>query len=816
MVGVKEKESFAQEVRSRRKALGLSQKELAYCAGCSIKTIEKIESGERRPSRQVAELVAHCLGLGELERPAFMALSREPLAIASAHTTTPNNLPAPATAFVGREKEVMEGSRLLRNEDVRLLTFSGPPGIGKTRLSLRVASQVLAAFPDGAYFVPLATVRDPEMVPTAIAHTLKVQSVSGQSDLELLQDYLRNRRLLLVLDNFEQVVEGGPAVGALLTYAPGLKVATSSREPLHLYGEYEFPVPPLSLPDISNLPPLEELTRYEGIRLFAQRAQAANRAFELTRENAAQVAAICARLDGLALAIELAAAQIREYTPAEIVQRLEPSLDLLVGGPRDLPARQQTLRAAIAWSHDLLGEEEQEIFCRLSVFAGANAKAIAKLSNQKPEVRNQEALLESLVDKSLLRREGRGGDSRYWMLETIRDYAAEKLGEGGKKEETERRHAAYYLSVAQEGNTQIRGPHSARWLGDLETEHDNMRLALRRSLDSGDSATALRLASALRWFWYLRGYVAEGRRWLDEALAAGKDPTPERADALTALGVLAERLGDYEGAKAALTESVGLWRSLGDTPGTARALHNLAGVALEHNEYDRAEKLYGESLELWRSLGDVRNMAATLHNLSIIVYSRGDYDRALEMCREALPLMEATGDWTFVGRLLTGMGEILRLKGDYEEAGQYYRRSIELADRLGDRKGRSIVLVNLGYVERRIGKIDLAEEYTREALGLDLEAGDSASVAQDLIALGGVAGSRGQAEKAARLFAAADTLMSNLAVTLATPDRIEYERDLDAVMAQLSEPEWAKLQQEGRTMSPDQAVEYALSTGAQV
>jgi predicted ATPase/transcriptional regulator with XRE-family HTH domain len=824
--------TFGQHVKALRRALGLSQKEVAYCAGCSLKTIEKIEAGERRPSRQVAELLATCLAVPSGKRQSFLELSREPLtAVGEASTTAPptssvqpfrstipNNLPAPATPFIGREAEVQVGTKLLRSDEVRLLTFSGPPGIGKTRLSLRVATAMLGMpdFAEGIYFVPLATIREPSAVAAHIARTLKVADDDTRTPVELLREYMRGKRILLLLDNFEQVVSAGPVVSELLLAAPGLKVVTSSREPLHLYGEHDFPVPPLSLPDPSDLPSFEKLEHYEGIRLFLQRASAVQPGFAISPDNASDIVAICARLDGLPLAIELAAARTRHFTPGEILQRLEPSLQLLVGGPQDLPPRQQTLRAAIEWSYDLLSPDEQFLFRALGLFAGADPNALRGVWSWHTTHANEseavapEDVAASLVDKNMLRLDPtEDGGARYWMLETIRDYALEKLNADPQGDEIAGQHTAYYLALAEEANVGIRGPQGGEWLARLEVEHDNLRLALRRSLIRGDSKSTLRLGSALRWFWYLRGYVVEGRRWLDEALSVGTELSRERAEALTALGVLAERVGDHEGATAALTESLAAMRSLGDNVGVASALHNLAGVALEHSDYERAEAIYNESLAIWRSLDDKRSIGSTIHNMSLIAYSRGDYERALQMCREAIPLLEEAGDLTFVSRVLIAVGEILRLQGNYPEAAQYYRRSMDIADRLGDRKGKSLVLCNLGYVERRIGEIDRAEAYTLEALKFDVEAGDRANIAQDIIAVAGIAGARGEAEKAARLFAAAGVVLHEVGITLAPPDIIEYERDLSAAQAQLSDVRWAELTHEGEAMSLEEAVAYA-------
>src|SRR5215217_2338175 len=442
-----------------------------------------------------------------------------------------NNLPTQPTPLVGREREVAGVCRLLRGGGVRLLTLTGPGGMGKTRLALQVAADLVDEFEDGVFLVPLAPISDPDLVVPTVARTLDITETSGRTPEEALKDYLRNKEIVLVLDNFEQVVEAAPLVGELLSACPALKVLATSRTVLRLYGEREFTVPPLELPDPSHPQPLERLTQYEAVRLFVERAQAAKAGFSVTDENALAVAKICAHLDGLPLAIELAAVRIKLLPPQAILVRLGNRLKLLTGGARDLPERQRTLRATIEWSHELLDEGQKILFARLAVFAGGcTLEAMEAVCDAERDLPLDDPIkgASSLLDKSLLRREEGSEESepRFSMLETIREYAQERLEESEAAEEIRRLHAECYLALAEEAEPRLRGPEVVTSLGRLETEHDNMRAALSWSLKSGEAELGLRLGVALLWFWSARGYWSEGARWLEESLAKGGTAEP--------------------------------------------------------------------------------------------------------------------------------------------------------------------------------------------------------------------------------------------------------------------------------------------------
>src|SRR5918993_70569 len=482
-----------------------------------------------------------------------------PLKTLETHT---NNLPLQATPLIGREREVEAVCGLLRSSQTRLLTLLGPGGTGKTRVGLQVAAQLVDDFEDGVFFVPIAAITDPALVAPTIARTLGL-SEGAQPPEELLEGYLRDRQTLLLLDNLEQVIEAAPVVERMLSSAANLKILATSRIPLGLYGEYEFPIPPLSLPDPESLPPLENLTEYEAVRLFVERARAVRPDFSLAEDNAQAVVEICGRLDSLPLAIELAAARIKLLPPQVLLDRLGNRLKILTGGARNLPERQRTLRNAIEWSYGLLDEGEKMLFARLGVFSGgATLEAMEAVCDAEGDLPTDVFDgASSLLDKSLLRQEeGAGGEPRFVMLETIHEFANVKLEGSGEAEAVRRAHAEYFLALAEEAEPMLWGAEDAAWLDRLEPEHDNVRAALAWAIERGEAELGLRLAGALRPFWYARGHFDEGKRWLEAVLAKGREGTPvaARTKALEGLSWLADAQGDLDRAEAAAEEGLQL------------------------------------------------------------------------------------------------------------------------------------------------------------------------------------------------------------------------------------------------------------------
>src|SRR5829696_5669449 len=546
-----------------------------------------------------------------------------------------NNLPAQPTPLVGRERELGEVRDLLRAEGVRLLTLTGPGGIGKTRLGLQVGAELLDEFEDGVFFVALAPLTDTALVASAIASPLGVVETGERPLKEGLETYLRDKEVLLLLDNFEQVLDAAPLLGELLSECPKLKGLATSRSVLRVYGEHEYPVPPLELPSPGRLPAIDRLSQYEAVRLFIERAKAARPDFSVTDENAPAVAEICTRLDGLPLAIELAAARIKLLPPRAMLERLGSRLKLVTGGARNLPERQRTLRGTIEWSYTLLEEGERVLFARLAVFSGGRTlEAIEAICDAKGDL-PVDTLdgVSSLLDKSLLRQEeGPEGEPRFVMLETIHEYARERLEASGEAEEVRRLHAEYFLALAEGAEPELTGADQLACLERLEAEHDNMRAALQWSLEK-EPATAFRLAGMLARFWEIRSDFSEGSRWLEAALRQSARPdtiteATTRAKLLSEAGTFAYYRADYDHAIVLHGEALELYRELGDDSGVAFSLMCLGAQHNQPGDYERAAPFFEEALALSRRIGDRRNIVITLHNLADVERQRGNYKRA--------------------------------------------------------------------------------------------------------------------------------------------------------------------------------------------
>lgn len=690
-----------------------------------------------------------------------------------AATRYANNLPVPPTPLVGREGEV-EGLRgLLLREGVRLVTVSGPGGVGKSRLAVQVASALLADFADGVFFVPLASVRDPDRLIPAVAEVLGLHESSGRPLLDSLKDYLRTKRLLLLLDNFEQLLAAAPVVSDLLAAAPHLHILVTSRAALHLRGEHEFPVPPLSLPELDERQMTKDeghmlsdpsslvvrLSSSEAVRLFIERAQAVKPDFALTPENALAVAEICRRLDGLPLAIELAAARVLLLPPQALLARLGSRLNVLIGGPRDLPARQHTLRDTIDWSYNLLSQEEQRLFARLGVFVrGCTFEALQAVCDPDGTL-NALEVAASLADKSLLRYiEQADSEPRFAMLETIREFAQEKLRESGEVEAVRVRHLDYFLTLAEKAEPQLKGPQQMAWLHRLEAEHDNLRAALARALAQAgdDSSAALRLAAALHWFWFVRGYWSEGREWLAKALATDKPlpapPSPDRereeggvpllsarARALNAAGLLAWYQGDVAVARALLEESVTLCRQTTDQHNLAYALAYLSTSVLWMGDAAEGRAQAEESAALFEQIGDRWGCAYALLNAGVATYWQGDYTGARTFFEHSLALFRAIGDKWRVSGPLVRLGDLAYRQGDYRTAGALYQESLAIVREMGDKPSIIAGLNPLGDVARVQGDYAQAAAFYNEGLALSVELGDKLGIAWARYSLGKVA-----------------------------------------------------------------------------
>jgi predicted ATPase/DNA-binding SARP family transcriptional activator len=777
------------------------------------------------------------------------------------------HLPAALTSFIGRAGELAELHRLLAT--TRLLTLVGPGGCGKTRLALEIAGQLLAEYADGVWLVELAALADPALAAQTVAAALGVRETPAQPPAEALVAMLWPKQLLLVLDNCEHLVTACAQLSeTLLRACPQLRILATSREPLHVPGELIWRVPPMALPDPRQLPPFEDRVQYAAIRLFADRAAAVAPTFTLDQHNAATVARLCAGLDGQPLAIELAAAQARVLSLAQLADRLGERLRLLRSGSRTAPQRHQTLRAALDWSYDLLSEPERQLYARLAVFAGGFDLEAAEVVGAGAGLEAAEvlALLTQLVDKSLVVVE-QGLAARYHLPETLRQYGLERLAERGEAGASRRRHAQVFLALAEAATPAFHGGQQMAWLARFTAEHDNFRAALAWSLEAlneeqcsilnaqfsiSPQEIGLRMAGALAWFWLLRGHVTEGRRWLDQLLArsAGWEPTAARARALRGAGGYAVIQGDYGIARAqaeasvamaravgderelayallwlssalvyggdpraalALTEeSLGICKRLGDQWGQASALLRSGIPALELGEITLAQARFVESLVLYRAVEERWGMASALVELGNLAYRHGDYGAARAHLEEVLAIEQEMQDQWFIVQALGMLGEIARAQGDDATATAVGLESLALARALSLKAIEAWALRNLGYVAAGHGDTRRASTYFAESLALFRTVGSQVGIACCLAGFAAVACADGQPQRAARLFGATEALFSASAATLAPADRAEYERGVATLRDQLDAQVFAAAWAAGRTLALEQAITEAL------
>jgi predicted ATPase/class 3 adenylate cyclase len=758
------------------------------------------------------------------------------------------NLPAQPTTFIGRERELAEVLALLRRDDVRLITLTGPGGTGKTRLGIEAAANVLDEYEHGVFFVPLATITDPDLVIPTIAAIFNLKDLGGQPVGELLKNYLAERHLLLVLDNLEQVISAGPKIAALLSAAPRLKILVSSRAKLHVYGEHEHPVPALALPDMTKRPTLAVLSQCEAVALFIQRAEAANPKFQITEATAAAISEICVRLDGLPLAIELAAARSKLLSPQAMLERLSSRLKALTGGARDLPPRQQTIRGAIDWSYNLLDDGEKALFARLGVFVGGwtyeTAEAVCSNGLQM-EIFDG---LESLADKSLIRpTEGTASEPRFMMLETLREYAADKLSEIGESELLQDRHLAYFVALGDHAERELVGPDQVAWLDRLEVDLDNIRAALSWSF-AKDREAGLRLVSALSRFWRVRGNYSDGSRWLS-LLLSGPMPSvlPQiRAKALSLQGEIDSwmEIGGYELA----AEGLSVVQEIGDRHGEAYAQYVMGLSVLEHEQLSLAryhlskslilyqefdDKLgqahvlsaFGrvddkdylrsgrgqleEGLAIFRELGDIYGIRECLIRLGQLAIRQGEFETARDWLEEGMAL-----GWSLATRGIMydimQLGDLAFWQGSYEKARAYYDESLVLAEETGEMWANSWILVRLGYVSLRQGHPDRARALFDKSQKLFVAEDLKIGVAFTLEGLASLSVADGQPERAAEVFAWADMARETVGNSRPPIEQAGIDRDLATIRFQISDTAFADAQARGRALAMDMAIARAL------
>lgn len=760
------------------------------------------------------------------------------------------HLPTRLTPLVGREQDTAQICALLQRSEVRLLTLLGPGGVGKTRLALAAATELSDEFADGVMFVSLAPFRDPHLVISAIAHALRLQ----QGALADVQHFLRDRHLLLVLDNFEQVASAAPQIEEVLLACPHVRVLTTSRAALRIQGEHEFPVLPLSVPDLhtlSQVPADDMLDRYAAIALFMQRAQALLPQFQLTAENVRTIAEICIRLDGLPLAIELAAARMKLLPPQALLVRLSQRLTVLTGGARTLPERQRTLRNTLQWSYDLLNADEQRLFRRMAVFVdGCSLEAIAVVCADGGKDQSSDAMnrVSSLLDHSLLyQAKQHGEEPRLAMLETVREYALDSLEENGETEHIRRTHALYYLTLAEEIAPHVRrGKQQLRWLRQFTEEQENLRAGLDFLVEHREAELAVQLSGALWWYWVNRGSFSEGRAFLAASLALphkGKR-TQARARALCAAGELALRQGNYQIATTLLEESAASYRELAETRGLAEALLNL-GLSLSYvQRFSEARTLIEQSISLSREtddtwllghaqdslsrlawklgdiettralaeqglqlapLGEIRAQISPRKILATVALVQGDYSRAAELAQELLTTSQEVNDRESEFSALFTLGTVALRQGDYVQASALYNTCLNIASEIGSARNSSMALARLGEIACEQGNYALATEYYQKSLSLAGAFEDKEVVGVTLLGLARVAKAEKHYWRAAHLLGAAMACI-NIHTDLDALARLAYERDVAALKSYLGEEAYTQAQEDGIRMTPEQVL----------
>lgn len=873
--------SFGRWLKQRRKALALTQHDLAQLVGCSEVNIRKIEADERRPSQEIAEALASHLNVAPHEHAAFIEYARGATRSGQQRTASspgraadvssrrilqrPTNLKLQLTPLIGRSREVaLLRGRITRGE-TRLLTLTGPGGIGKTRLAIETAAGVINEFTDGVFLVELEMLTDPALVATTIAQTLGLVESRNDSPQTTLLLHLQDKHMLLVLDNFEQVVVAAPLITELLSTCAWLSVLITSRTPLHVRGERQFAVPSLALPDPEQPVPLETLAQYGAIALFSACAQAVQADWALTERNAPDVVKLCTALDGLPLAIELAAVGSRVFAPSELLQQLSSHDTLLTRGFRDLPSRQQTLRDAIDWTYTLLDAPAQQLFARLSVFRGGcslqaavevcgptGPDAPGAAQHASSEVASQ---LLMLVDQSLLRHEVMpSGGSRFLMLNTIREYARVKLQDLGEERTIQDRHLQYFLSMAEHAETGLRGAQQQLWVERLECEHHNFQAALVwcRSASDGQHY-GLRLAGALGEFWFIRSYLTEGRAWLQELLDRSVDAAPAvRARALGYAGTLASAQGDYAMALVWDQASLELYRSMGDIWGTAYAMAALGDVQVWHTpdteagcvlleqsmelvrvvadpwlaarvgwrlgtywyysgrDTVQAQALLQECLAQSRVIGDVWGISNVLPHLGNMAWAQHHYERAIALAEEAITLAQLVGNRRGYAMALNVLGMVALAQGNYASATAYHEESLRLAQTVGLPFQAAAALVLLGQVALQQGSYQVAQTWFRHGLSKHRQLNDHHGIALCLAQLATVADGLGQRVEAVQLLGATAALLEQINARLDGPERRAYDQTLAATRAGSDPETWTRAWESGRTMSTECSMEAAL------
>ena len=860
--------TFGKWLKLKRKALDLTQQQLADQVGCSAIAIRKIEAEERYPSEQIAERLAFIFNIPSHERKSFVRFARGTLDafLQGSSQDVPwqivrqnvlNNLPSPLTSFIGREREVAEILRRLGWS--RLITLKGPGGVGKTRLAIQSAGQVASEFEDGVCWVDLSALMKSTLIPQSVAKAMGLQEISNQSLEESLLQFLRLKKLLLVLDNCEHLVEGCAQLAAsLLVVCPGLKILATSRETLGVTGEDVWMVPILSLPNPQKMSFLDLLMQYEGIRLFVERAAAVKPGFQLTEQNAMEVIQICLHLDGMPLAIELAATRASMFSTAEIAKRLDDRFGLLTGGSRASMPRHQTLRAAIDWSHELLTPTEQVIFRRLAIFSGGftmeAVEAIA--SGMGGPKQNTVDILGQLINKSLVIVETSSieekSETRYGMLETIHEYAYEKLRESGEHRQVFEKYCEDFISLAERAEPKLKSAEQLEWLSRLEAEHENFRSCLQGLIKQEDSTSALKLANLLAWFWFRRAHFVEGRAWIEQTLEIlpASDVTKDRAGVLFGVANLARAQGDFAGARRFAEESLTVWQAFGKKSGFYLTLAFLANLIRDEGDVSKARNLYEESIAyfrnggetwnlawslmtlgltirdqknyelawakieesigLWRNLHEDWGLSEALHQLTLVAYRQGKYETAFSLMEEILEIRRKMNDKHSIAYSIHNLGVYLLAQEKISLARSFFEKDLFLYEEVGNKSGIVLALQYQGLMARWDGNLSQARIYYQKGLSLAQETGPIWISANYFLWLADLAVEENQFERAVILCSAAKKHLENIGSFWDAYEISTFERIMAQSRTSLGEKNFLTTENDGQNILLEQAINIAL------
>jgi predicted ATPase/DNA-binding XRE family transcriptional regulator len=802
-------ERFGDQLRRHRQAAGMTQEALAERSGLSVRGISDLERGvKQRPHPETVRLLAAALDLS----PEALAPFRD--SAAPRTQLAPAAMPEPLTGLVDREDEVRAVSALLRPDaGIRLVTLTGPGGVGKTRLAIKVAGDVHDRFADGVAFVPLAGLTDPRLVLGAMATALGIRELPGRAPLDLLARQLQDRQVLLVLDNVEHLLLAATDVAAVLAACRGLTVLATSRAPLHISGEQEYPVRPLALPEPARTLASGEMMRSPAVTLFVRQARAVQPAFDVTEANAAAVAAICAKVDGLPLALELAAVRMKTLAPGELDSLLGNRLGILTGGPLDHPTRHRTMRSTIGWSHDLMPPGEQVAFRNFAVFVGgATLDSAATVVNGDTLATLDH--LTALMDQSLVQRyEAPGGQPRFVMLETIREYALEQLAASGDDGPVRDRHAAHFLELAEQGETELTGPHQAAWMARLESEYGNLRAALGWSIGRGDAASSQRFGSALWRFWAASGRLNEGRDWLDRALTLNPgEQSAVRAQALLRRGNIAVDLADYPNARQLYAESLSISTELNDDLNACRAHTGMGLVHWNQGNYVVARTSHEKALLIGEVLGWQRGVAAAWQNVGSVELAEGNYMSAQIAFDASLSIQRDLGDIGGAAYVACWRGRLDRLDGKTQSAKNWLTRALAGFRKVVNELGVALAVNELGCLAHDEGDHDAAVAHHLQAMRDRHEAGAIQETVESLEGIAAALLSRLQMELGIKLLAATSTWRETHGVPLLPVLQDSYERCLIQARSYVPSPDFEQAWGEGETATIDEAIDLAFTS----